>query len=487
MADSVKDVAIIGAGVTGSALARLLSAYELDVALLDKEVDVGFGVSKANSGIVHAGFHHDASKTLKARLELRGNLMFEKLKLELGFPFKRIGILMVAFSSEEMKTVRRMFEQGVRNGVPNIELCGHDRIMSLEPKLNKDVAGGLFAPTGGVVEPYRFVFSLVESARKNGVELLTSFSVTAAEREASCWRIHAEDGRSILARRVVNAAGLHADAISTVFNAEKFIIKPRRGEEYLLDRNTPACPAHVIFPVPSGESKGMLVIPTVEGTVMLGPTAEMCESKTDTSTTSGNLERIFGNAGNIISGVSRRDIITAFSGMRPTVEGDDFMICPSMIAPGLVHAAGIQSPGLTAAPAVAEELKDILKRDGMEVREKVSFDPYIKPHPRIYGMPIEQIDALAAEDPAFANIVCRCEQVSEAEIVDAVRKGHRTLDGVKFYTRAGMGRCQGGFCSFKVMRIISRETGLPLEAITKRGAGSGLVVGRISAEVFDHE
>lgn len=487
MSCQVKDVAIIGAGVTGAALARLLSAYELDVALVEREIDVGFGVSKANSGIVHAGFHHDASKMLKARLELRGNLMFEKLKLELGFPFKRIGILMVALSGEEMKTIRRLFDQGVRNGVPNIELCGHDRLIALEPKLNKDVAGGLYASTGGVVEPYRFVFSLVESARKNGVELLTSFNVSAVERDASCWRINAEDGRSISARRVVNAAGLHADAVSALFKAERFEIKPRRGEEYLLDRNSPACPAHVIFPVPSGESKGMLVIPTVEGTVMLGPTAEMCESKTDASTTARNLDRILGNAGNVISGVSRRDVITAFAGMRPTIAGEDFMICQSKLAPGLVHAAGIQSPGLTAAPAVAEELKELLKRDGLEMREKVSFDPCVKPHPRVYGLRSDQIDALAADDPAFANIVCRCEQVSEAEIVDAVRKGHHTLDGVKFYTRAGMGRCQGGFCSFKVMRIISRETGLPLERITKRGAGSHIVVGKISPGVLGDE
>jgi len=484
MPEKVKDVAIIGAGVTGAALARLLSAYELDVALLEKEVDVCFGVSKANSGIVHGGFHHDASKTLKAKLEIRGNLMFERLKLELGFPFKRLGIIMAAFSSEDMKTVRRLFEQGQRNGVPGIEICGHDRIMALEPKLSHDAVGGLYAPNGGVVEPYRFVFSLVDSAVLNGVELMTSFEVAAAKREGSAWRVSSSDGRSVLAKAVVNAAGLYADKVSEIFKAESFSIKPRKGEEYLLDRNTPACPSRVIFPVPSRDSKGMLVIPTVEGTVMIGPTAEMIEDKSDLTTSSENLERIFSKASMVVSGISRRDVITSFAGLRPTLDGDDFMICRSALAPGLVHAAGIQSPGLTASPAIAEEIKSLLKQGGMEFKEKSSYEPCLPHKPASRSVGFEELDKLIAKDPAYGNVVCRCEQVSEAEIVDAVRKGHTTLDGVKFYTRAGMGRCQGGFCSFKVMRIISRETGIPVEEITKRGPGSRLAVGKINGRLF---
>ncbi len=486
MPEAVKDVAIIGAGVTGAALARLLSAYELDVALLEKEADVCFGVSKANSGIVHGGFHHDASKTLKARLEIRGNLMFERLKLELGFPFKRLGIIMAAFSSEDMKTVRRLFEQGVRNGVPGIEICGHDRIMALEPKLNPDAVGGLYAPNGGVVEPYRFVFSLVESALLNGVELSTSFEVASAKREGSAWRLSSSDGRSLLARNVVNAAGLYADRISKIFNAESFSIKPRKGEEYLLDRNSPACPSHVIFPVPSKESKGMLVIPTVEGTVMIGPTADMVDDKSDLTTSSGNLEKIFSKASMVVSGISRRDVISSFAGLRPVLEGEDFMICRSALTPGLIHAAGIQSPGLTASPAIAEEIKALLKEGGLEFKEKAKYEPCIPHRPPSRFASFEELDRLIAEDPAYGNVVCRCEQVTEAEIVDAVRKGHVTLDGVKFYTRAGMGRCQGGFCSFKVMRIISRETGIPVEEITKRGPGSRLALGKINGRLFEN-
>ncbi len=482
MSSKARDVAIIGGGVTGAALARLLSAYDLSVTLLEKEADVCFGVSKANSGIVHAGFHHDARKTLKARLELKGNLMFERLKLELGFPFKRIGIMVAAFSSEDMKTARRLYEQGARNGVPGIEICGHERMLSLEPKLNPDVVGGIYAPNGGVVEPYRFVFSLLESACLNGLELLRSFEVSDVRGEGGLWRLTAADGRSILAKRVVNAAGLYADRISALFGAERFAIKPRKGEEYLLDRNTKARPGHVLFPTPSKDSKGMLVIPTVEGTVMIGPTAEMRDDKEDVSTSASNLEKVFSSASMMVSGISRRDIITSFAGLRPTIDGDDFLIRRSELAPGLIHAAGIQSPGLTAAPAVAEEIKELLKADGLDFREKADFVPNLTPCPEARNLDVEALDALAASDPAFANIVCRCEHVSEAEIVDAVRKGHTTLDGVKLYTRAGMGRCQGGFCSFKVMRIIARETGLPMEAISKRGPGSEIVVGHIEKE-----
>ena len=291
----------------------------------------------------------------------------------------------------------------------------------------------------------------------------------------------------MLARHVINAAGLGADEISRIFKAENFRIRPRKGEEYLLDRNSPACPDHVIFPAPSKDSKGMLVIPTVEGTLMLGPSAEMVEDKSDLSTSGENLERIFSRAGNVVSGISRRDIITSFAGMRPTLEGDDFLICRSSLAPNLIHAAGIQSPGLTAAPAVAEEIKTLLKEGGLVLREKRKYDPFIKPVSRGFALPPEELDALVEKDLSFANIVCRCEQVSEAEIVEAVRKGHHSLDGIKFYTRAGMGRCQGGFCSFKVMKIISRETGIPLEKITKRGEGSRIVIGKISAGVFKHD
>jgi glycerol-3-phosphate dehydrogenase len=472
------DVAIIGAGVVGASIARLLSSYKVSTALVERRADVSFGVSKANSGIIHAGFHHNPT-TLKARLEIRGNRMFDRLQAELGFPFKRVGILVVAFSVEELKTVEGLYAKGAANGVAGIEIVGRDRILALEPKLNGDAVGGLWAPTGGIIEPYRFVFALVENASANGVRLFTDWPVAAAKREGDRWRLVSGGGEMIEARRVVNAAGLYADDVSAAFDAEEFRIIPRKGEEFLLDRNAAAFPAHVIFPVPAKNSKGVLVIPTVEGTMMVGPTAEDIREKEDTGTTPENLDRVFAMAARMIPSISKRDIITSFAGLRATLPGDDFYIDLSQKAPGLVQAAGIQSPGLTAAPAIAEHVRDLLVKDGLKLAEKEDFVPTIEPSLRVVGMDYLELDELARRENTFAHIVCRCESISEAEVVEAIRKGHTTLDGIKFYTRAGMGRCQGGFCTYRILSIIARETGMPVDRITKRGSGSPVVLGRI--------
>lgn len=468
------DVALIGAGVIGAAIARKLSSYQLNTVLLEKECDVSFGVSKANSGIIHGGFHHHAS-TLKARLEVLGNMMFDRLQKELHFPFKRCGILVAAFSVEEMKSVEKLYAQGVENQVIGIELCSRDRILALEPRLNPDVVGGLHAPSGGVIEPYRFVFSLIESAQKNGVELRTGFQVIRVEGRPDHFLIHSQSGEALRARYAVNAAGLHADEVSALFGGEEFHIVPRKGEEFLLDRNARGLPGRVVFPVPNPLSKGILVIPTVEGTCMVGPTAVEIEDKEDPSTSRSNLETIFAAARRLIPAISERDIITSFAGLRPTLPGDDFYIDVSEKQPRLVQVAGIQSPGLTAAPAVAEHVKDLLKRAGLTLIEKPEFDPFIEEVPRIRELSPFQADELVRQEPAYAEIVCRCESVSEAEIVAAIRRGHLTMDGIKFYTRAQMGRCQGGFCSYKILKIIARETGLPVERITKRGRDSVLL------------
>ena len=473
------DVAIIGAGVSGAAVAWHLAKYKIKVALLEKCVDVGFGVSKANSGIIHGGFHHSAERSLKARLEVRGNLMFEQLQHQLNFPFKRNGILVVAFSDEEMETVRMLYRQGKANGVRNLEMCGRERLLQLEPQLSVDVVGGFFAPGGGTIEPYRYVFALVEGACKSGVELFTSFDVVQAVEQGASWALTAADGSKITAKYVVNAAGIYADEVSRVFAAEDYKITPRKGEEYLLDRHTQAAVSRVVFPVPSKVSKGILVIPTVEGTVMIGPTAEMTEDKEDVATSGGNQQRILAQVKNMVNGVSVNDVITSFAGMRPTLPGDDFYIAPSEKAARFVQVAGIQSPGLTASPAIGEYVKDLLKEMGLELVEKPGTMPQVPLLPEIRHLSIEEIDALHAEDPAYAHVVCRCEQISEAEIVTAIRRGHTTIDGIKFYTRSGMGRCQGGFCTEKIIKIICRETGMTREEITKRGGASRLIAGEL--------
>ena len=478
MNNQIYDVAVIGAGCCGTSIARKLSAYEISVVLLEKCVDVGFGVTKANSGIIHAGFHHPIT-SLKARLEIRGNLMFDQLHYELGFPFKRVGILVVAFSVEEMKTIEHLYIQGVANGVPRMEICGRERILSLEPQLNPDVVGGLYAPTGGIIEPYRYVFTLVESAQKNGVEVKTQFTVEHGTREKDYWIIKSKEGDEVKARYVVNSAGLFADEVSKAFEAEDYEIIPRKGEEFLLQRNARGLPNHVIFPVPGAHTKGILVIPTVEGTLMVGPTAIETNDKNDVDTTSQNLETVFMQATYMVPAISRREIITSFAGLRPTMKGNDFYIESSKKQPHFIHVAGIQSPGLTASPAIGEYVKDILKQEGLKLVEKKDFDPFL-PHPiKVRELSFEQLEQMVEKDPLYGNIVCRCENVSEAEIVEAISKGHTTLDGIKFYTRAGMGRCQGAFCSYKILKIISRETGIPIEKITKRGGNSWIVYQRL--------
>ncbi len=478
MKNDTVDVAIIGAGVIGASIARRLSIYNLDTAIVEKETDVSFGVSKANSGIIHAGFHHNPT-TLKARLEIRGNILFDNLHRELQFPFKRCGIIVVALSEEEMKTVSELYERGLKNGVIGIELCGRKRLLTLEPNLSPDVVGGLYAPTGGIIEPYRFVFSLIESARKNGVKIITEFEVINQSYDNDIYTLYSANGKTLKARYVINAAGLYADSISKLFGAHNFKITPRKGEYYLLDKNISYTPSRVIFPVPTKISKGILIVPTVEGTTLLGPTAENIKEKTDLQTTHENFEKIFYNTKRLIPDISERDIITSFAGIRPATREGDFIIDIHPNAPHFINAAGIQSPGLTASPAIAERVKDLLKKLDCKLEEKPDYDPYLEDIPRLRYLNHEEADKLIKQNPEYGNIICRCENVSEAEIVAAIKEGHTTLDGIKFYTRAQMGRCQGGFCTYKIIKIIQRETGLSYEEITKRGKGSYIIKGVI--------
>ena len=467
------DVAVAGCGVSGANIARRLSAYNIKTAILEKAADVSFGTSKANSGIIHGGFHHN-KKYLKARLEIQGSLMFDQLRRELNFPFRRCGIIVAALHEEEMKVVEHLYIQGVENGVIGIELCSKQRIMELEPKLSSDAAGGLYAPGGGIIEPYRFVFALVESALKNGVTLFTNFELNEAKRDGDFWIIRAEDGREIKSRYVINAAGLFADKVSKIFGAEEYTITARKGEYFLLDRLTKACPSKVVFPVPAAVSKGVLVIPTVEGTVLVGPTADAVDSKNDFSTTAKRLEQILVSGKTMIPSLSQNDVITSFAGLRPCLN-EDFYIEASAKVPAFVQVAGIQSPGLTASPAIGEYVKNILLEMGLVLTEKPHWDPTVEDRPFARRLNFNELDSMIEKDSSWGNIVCRCENVSEAEIVEAVRLGHTTLDGVKYFTRAQMGRCQGGFCTYKIIKIIMRETGLSWNEVTKHGRKSRLL------------
>ena len=324
----IYDTAIIGAGVSGAATAWQLGRYKTGTIVIDMAADFGFGVSKANSGIIHGGFHHNTD-SLKARLEIKGNLMFDEMKKNLHFPYEKTGILVVAFSQEEMATVEKLYNRGKANGIKGLELCSRERILELEPKLNKKVVGGFHAPNAGTIEPYRYVFSLVENAILNGVDFLLNTKIISGKFADGVWELHAENGKKIKAKNVVNAAGLYADKVSAALGGEKFKIMPRKGEEYLLDRTSAARPSKVIFPVPSENSKGVLVIPTPGGTTMIGPTADMVENKEGLATTKDHFEKIFEQTSQMVDGVKRADIISFFAGLRPAIQGNDFYIAPS--------------------------------------------------------------------------------------------------------------------------------------------------------------
>ena len=470
------DVIVIGAGVTGAAIARELSRYQLDVAVLEKEVDVSFGTSKANSGIIHGGFHA-APTTLKGKLCAKANRMFDRLHEELEFPFERCGELMVAFSEEDLLTLTQFYERGQQNGVPYMQILGRERTMELEPNLNPDVVGSLFAPSAGVIGPYEYCFAMIDNAKENGVEVHCGQKVTwIGKHTEQQFDIETETGDRFKTQFIVNAAGLYADDIASFLGLRDFKIHPRKGEEYLLDRRVGKLVNRVIFPTPTATSKGMLIIPTVDGPVMVGPTAEDIEDKTDFSTTHEGLKTVFSHVQHMLPAVRASDAITSFVGMRPVATGDDFILGATSI-PGFLNAAGIQSPGLTASPLIAEYLCNELLKQDLQMEVKPKYNPirrkYVH-HLRTFfeTRDFDKIESMIKENPAYSRLVCRCENVTEAEIIEAIKTGHHTLDGIKFATRAGTGRCQAGFCTARIMWIIHRETGIPFEEISKKGPGT---------------
>ena len=479
------DVAVIGGGVIGCAIARELSRYRLRAVVIERECEVGLGTSKANSGIIHAG-HHGAEGTLKGELEWRGNQMWDALAGDLHFGFKRVGDLTCAFDDDQRATLRRILEQGKRRGVPGLELWGPERIRREEPHLSHDIVEALYAPTAGVVNPYEACFMLAESAVRNGVDLLLERTVRGIRRSDKGFDIDvvagAGDGvdatpEHIKARFVVNAAGLHADAIADMVDAGGFSIRARKGEEYLLDKRLVGYVKRIVFPCPTPTSKGILIIPTYDGTLMVGPTATWAEKDDLTTTAEGSAEA-FAGARKLAPGISEKDCIAEFAGLRAVSDTEEFVLGPSRVA-GFVLAAGMQSPALTAAPAVATLVLDALRDDGLELVAKDDFEPRVPEPVRFAELSDAEQRTLVARDPAYARLVCRCEIVTEGEVRDAIDRGARTLDGIKFRTRAGMGRCQGGFCTWGCMELLHERLGIPLTAVTKRGGGSWVAMERL--------
>lgn len=471
-------VIVIGCGVVGAAIARELSHFNVKVAVLEKEADVSFGTSKANSGIIHGGFHSPQG-SLKAKFVVPGNRKFDRLTEELEFPFERRGELMVAFDENELRILQTYYKMGNDNRVPYLEILGKERVLELEPNMNPEVEGALYAPTAGIICPYEYCFALTSNARENGVELFLNKKVTwIGKKGDGKFEIEAEDGSRFTTDFIVNAAGLYSDEIAKYVGITNFKIVPRKGEEYLLDRRVGTLIKRVIFPCPSSNSKGMLVIPTVDGPVMVGPTAIDTDDKNDWSTTREGLKEVFQQAQKMVPAIRTSDIITSFVGLRPAAVGNkgDFIIGKTTVD-GFINAAGIQSPGLTASPAIAEHIRELLTKEGVKMELKRTFEPRrrrvaTKVRHLLEKRNYAQYDTLVKENKSYSKLVCRCENVTEAEIIAAIKDGHTTLDGIKFATRAGTGRCQAGFCTSRVMEILHKETGIPFDQITKKGKGS---------------
>jgi glycerol-3-phosphate dehydrogenase len=470
------DVAIIGGGITGCAIARELSRYACRTILLERDIEVGFGTSKANSGIIHGGHHSDPS-TLKGQLEWEGNQYWDQLHDELGFGFSRVGELTVAMDEEQLATLDKLEHYGAAKGVPGLERWDRDRIRQEEPNLNPDAIAAVYAPTTGVVNPYEACFLLLESACRNGVVFQGESPVTGLMRESDHWIVTTPQGQ-LAARFVINAAGLYADEIADLAGVRTFTIRARKGEEYLLDKRLNGYVSRVIFPCPTPVSKGILVIPTYDGTLMVGPTAQFVEHKEDDATTATGAQEVFESVTRLVPGISARDCIAEFAGLRAVADTEDFVIGPSS-QPGFINVAGIQSPGLTAAPAIAHRLVDLLQEEGVTLSLRDDFQPAIEHPIHFMCLTTEEQMALAERDPSFARIICRCELVTEGEIREALDRGARCLDGLKFRTRAGMGRCQGGFCSSRCMELIADKYDIPLTAVTKRGGNSWVARERV--------
>ena len=463
------DVAIVGGGVVGCAIARELSRFRLSAVLLEANAEVGFGTSKTNSGIIHPG-HDTPLSTLKGRLVVRGNAMYDRLCAELKFGFRRIGELNVALREDEVASLHALKAMGDDKGVPGLEMWDQERLRREEPNLSRDIVAALYCPSAGVINPYEFAFALAENAEANGVEIRVDSPVTGIDLAGDGLLVRAQGG-DVTARHVLNCAGVHAERVAAMVGAADFRILPRKGEEYMLDRRLKGLVRRLVFPLPTAKSKGILIIPTFDGTIMVGPTADDVDDPEDVATTSAGAERVFGQVRRLCPSISARDAITAFAGVRAVADSGDFVIRATPVR-GFVNVAGIQSPGLTSAPAIAEYVRDLLGGEGLRLDERDDWSPEVRGPARFALCGHAEQERLVASNPAFGRVVCRCELVTEAEVEEAMDHGARTLDGIKFRTRAGMGRCQGGFCTSRCMEALARRMGVPIERVTKRGGGS---------------
>lgn len=474
------NVAVIGAGVVGGMIARELMRYELSVCILDKEPDVAMGATRANSAIVHAGF--DAKEgSLKALLNVAGSKMMKQVTDELGVKYKNNGSLVIGFNDEDKKTVEELFERGIKNEVEGLEILDKNKLKEIEPNISDNAVCALYAPTGAIVCPYELTVAAIGNAMDNGAELKLDYEVTKIEKKEEYFEIYSGE-EVVKAECVINAAGVFADKIAQMVGDNSFNIHPRRGEYILLDRECCDLVSHTVFRTPSKMGKGILVSPTVDGNILTGPTSEDIEDKEDKKTTPQGFAKIIKEAFENVEGVRFNKTITSFCGLRAVGSTGDFIINTPLA--GFINVAGIESPGLSASPAIAKYVVDMMKDMGMSFKENKSFNPKRKSMTYFKDASIEEKNEIIKNDKSFGRVICRCETVTEGEILEAIRTNPkpRDLDGVKRRTRAQMGRCQGGFCMPYIVELLSKELGVAYEEVTKFGGKSVVNVGRTKEE-----
>ena len=475
MKENRYDIIIIGAGIIGAMIARTLSRYKLDILIIDKESDIGMGASSRNSGILHSG-HDPVPGTLKSEMNIKGNRLWDKYGIELNIPFKRTGSFVVAISDEEFNVVKKLYERAILNGVPEIEILRRNEILYREPKINPEVKGALWTPTTGVIDSFEAVVAACENAMENGVRLLLNTKFKGFIKKSNRIIGVKTDNGDIYSRWVINCAGLYSDEI--MHNAGvryDFKITPVRGEYLIFDASRVTLNT-VLYPVPTEKGKGTLVSTTTHGNVMIGPNASVSEDKESVITTKHGLDDIINNAKKLVPSLNEKDIIAQFAGLRSkgNFDNKDFIIEIPDNIDGLVNLGGIESPGFVSAPAISEKVVELLKDSQEKLIEKKKWDPVRKPRICIKKLSHKERAALVKKNPKYGRIICRCEEVTEGEIIDTIKSiiPATTYDAVKKRTWLGTGRCQGAFDYPRVIQLLSSELNIPMTEVSKKGKGT---------------
>ena len=471
------DVVIIGCGVIGAAAAYELSRYDLKIAVLESENDVATGSSKANSAILHAGYDPKPG-TLMAKLNVEGNELAFRIAEKLHVPAERFGSLVVAFDEKDEEHLNELYRRGIENGVPGLSIISGDKARELEPNLSEEVRSALLAESAGIISPWDYTLAMAEVAVKNGAELFLNTRVTSIEK-GECFTVRSSKGKTFKTRYVINAAGVNSDVVSEMVGDREFSVRPTAGEYYLLDKSEGERVSRVIFQCPNELGKGVLVSRTVHGNLIVGPNAVETD-RGNTATTREGLAFVQETAKRSVPGIQFRENIRNFAGIRANTEFDEFCIGESRSAKGFLNLGGIKSPGLTAAAAIGRYAAGLLKDMGLELIEKDSFDD-TREVIRFKELSDLEKNELIKRDPAFGRVICRCETITEGEIVAALHSviPARSINGVKRRCNAGMGRCQGGFCSPRVCRIIARELGIDETEVVEEKEGSNVLYSRL--------